>query len=1034
MAKQGIATRLFAICAGVVVALQVGRADERPPIPVVNPDAVPVVGRQRDSAEGVGPRIEHFNKLAKEGGFDVLFIGDSITHCWEDHGKKVWEKKIAPFNAVNFGIGGDTTQTVIWRLDNGNLAGKLNPKVVVLMLGTNNNGDNPEETAAGIGAILERLHVRLPDAKILLFSIFPRQAPDSPKRRANDEVNRIISKYHGYWNIRYIDIASKMTDEKGNLLPGLTWDGLHLAEKGYEVWADVLVPVLNEIVNKNVVKDSAGAERLWDMERSLWEEVGAYRIERPLHPEFGWEGPRATVFEPGSGKGGCNISNERLESSLWGLPDRLVFSFGKTDVFNRAKLSHDRGKRPVGQLLVMAEDFSGAAQPSVSTELRNGENTLHLEKGAATADVGVVLSDCESNVLALKMSCAHLSKPILFRLYRHNDTMGDMVSPQAGCGAGYFWIRQQFTAENTFPEGFDYVLMAKVAGVKSEIEAVDGQPNLGAPVPFRDKEWKGSAATARIDPAVASNLVVYITVVTRAESGDPMNEAKKRLAEAERRGYAELLGDKEKWCKELFVRREQGRIFTGNFGDVKDVVLPFIYQGSFQSRHIYNSNPDPRRYESDAGYGILEIDRAAWCGLQCFNEELYTGDFVVGRDEAVIPYYVNLFNMYRPVFEGYAKDRGFDGLLVLRGYVPPVKMEKYWSPDAPANSRDACDWATLVWSFKNVWDAFDYGGYSPDYLRETVYPSLRGIADFFASLVKPGEDGCYHIEQSQIREEDMGRDAVDCIAAAKWAFKRAIEASELLDVDEARRKVWAERLEKMAPYYIIKNGQGEEVIASLVKNGTPVVAGHGTTHFVVNVADEINLDSSEREKVLAVRSNLFQYEQPMNRQVEFLLGREPDKLCGSSVFAHPAWLIHYAQESGTGDYSRMLPLETKAQKTIACWLEPERLCNSRSGTIHFFPCVPRDFDVAFRDFQARGGFLVSAELRGGAVTFVRIKARRDGKCRVMNPWPGRELKVSEAGGQEDVSVVKEKGSERYSFGVVAGREYELTIAPGKAGE
>ena len=121
-------------------------------------------------------------------------------------------------------------------------------------------------------------------------------------------------------------------------------------------------------------------------------------------------------------------------------------------------------------------------------------------------------------------------------------------------------------------------------------------------------------------------------------------------------------------------------------------------------------------------------------------------------------------------------------------------------------------------------------------------------------------------------------------------------------------------------------------------------------------------------------------------------------------------------------------LDTPLKKAVACWFEPERLCNSRSGTIYLFPCVPSQFDVAFRDMQARGGFLVSAELRGGQVAYASIKARRTDECRVMNPWPGKELRVYELPSKKQIQATKDKDGERYRFSAVAGREYELSAS------
>lgn len=796
--------------------------------------------------------------------------------------------------------------------------------------------------------------------------------------------------------------------------------------------------------------------RLWEREHSLWEEAQRYRLARPLSPVFGWEGPSGGAFgkeysrqpgwkftegidlaKPGAPVApagpnftgplgeGVNIGNERVFSSFWGTPDRLVLSIGKTDVYNRAAMSCTSSMKPVGQLLVLAGEFAGAPQPEVGTTVHDGVHRLALEHGAAATELQLLLTPKETNVFAVKASFSNMTRPPAVRLFRHADTLGELPPPESGHDGEFFWIHQTFAAEKTFPQGFDYYLVAKVSGASAAMQTATMQPGLGAPVPFRADDAPGSAATATLAPAQKLDVVVYATVVTRAESDNPLAEAKRRLKDAEKDGFDALVSRNEQRYRELYDRREHGRIFTGNFEDARDVALPFIFQSGYLSRHVYHSNPDPTRYEGDGNYNVMECDEVFWSGLQCFNEELFTGDYVAGRDETVANYYVKLFNFWRPAWEAHARSEGMPGMYILRGYVPPVKDDVYSSPDPYA--MDGCDWATMIWAFKCVWDAYDYGGHSENFLRDSVYPCLQGIADFFAAKVTLGDDGCYHIEPSQVREHAIGRDAIDCVGAIKWALKTAIAAAEQLGVDADRREIWRDRLDRMKPYYIMADQDGQPVFASIVKAGEPVGCG-GQAEFIVNLADEINLESPPELRRIAQRSNRSGYAgSPLSRLVDCLLGENPDKLCMGSnpmwiwMFAHPAWMIYYAQKSGHGEFARDLALRTRPQKAIACWLEPERLLNSRSGTIFFFPCVPGDFDVAFRDFQARGGFLVSAEYRGGIVTYAEITARRDGICSFMNPWPGRPVRVLEQPGNTPVNVTQT--GEKYRFAARAGCTY-----------
>src|SRR5690349_10197935 len=135
-------------------------------------------------------RHEGFVQEARQGGIDLLFLGDSITDFWRSRGSNVWNQYYAPRHAANFGISGDRTQHVLWRMDHGELEG-IKPRVVVLMIGTNNTGkergsnqirNTVPETIAGVQAVVRELREKLPGSKILLLGIFPRGTLDDPQR------------------------------------------------------------------------------------------------------------------------------------------------------------------------------------------------------------------------------------------------------------------------------------------------------------------------------------------------------------------------------------------------------------------------------------------------------------------------------------------------------------------------------------------------------------------------------------------------------------------------------------------------------------------------------------------------------------------------------------------------------------------------------------------------------------------------------------------------------------------------------------
>ena len=190
-----------------------------------------------------------FNERIKKGKVDLLFIGDSITQGWEGDGKNVWEEFYGKRNAVNLGIGGDRTQHVLWRLDNGNLEG-VQPKAVVLMIGTNNAGANTsEEIAAGVAAIVVKLRKKLPDTKVLVLAIFPRGADKNDGgRKVNEGANAIIAKLADDKNVFFLDIGPKFLKEDGSLSKEVMPDLLHLNDKSYRIWAESIEPTLKKLL------------------------------------------------------------------------------------------------------------------------------------------------------------------------------------------------------------------------------------------------------------------------------------------------------------------------------------------------------------------------------------------------------------------------------------------------------------------------------------------------------------------------------------------------------------------------------------------------------------------------------------------------------------------------------------------------------------------------------------------------------------------------------------------------------------------
>jgi beta-glucosidase len=185
------------------------------------------------------------------GKCDIVFIGDSITERWETSGSNVWKEFYGGRKCLNFGVGGDRTEHVLWRFEQGQLDG-LKPKVAVVMIGTNNSGDrggNTEgEILEGVTAIIQQIRTRLPETKIILMGIFPRGKTFSPQRGRILQVNQALEKFDDGKMIFYLDIGSKLIEADGGISPAMMHDYLHPEKPGYEIWAQAMEPKLKELL------------------------------------------------------------------------------------------------------------------------------------------------------------------------------------------------------------------------------------------------------------------------------------------------------------------------------------------------------------------------------------------------------------------------------------------------------------------------------------------------------------------------------------------------------------------------------------------------------------------------------------------------------------------------------------------------------------------------------------------------------------------------------------------------------------------
>jgi len=192
-------------------------------------------------------RAKSISQAVKSRGYSILFFGDSLTEGWDT---AVWEKSLASRGVLNAGVSGDRTDNLLWRLQNGNLAGSP-PRAAVLLIGTNDlaYGRSPEITADGIRGNLEELRRRLPQARILLLGLLPREeSPDAPLRLEVAQVNRLIRDCADDQHIFYAEIGDVLLDSDGRLTAAISPDRLHLTAQGYSRLASRLDPEFDRVL------------------------------------------------------------------------------------------------------------------------------------------------------------------------------------------------------------------------------------------------------------------------------------------------------------------------------------------------------------------------------------------------------------------------------------------------------------------------------------------------------------------------------------------------------------------------------------------------------------------------------------------------------------------------------------------------------------------------------------------------------------------------------------------------------------------
>ena len=219
--------------------------------PVIAPEPVqPATTRPVSRESGAFARQNLVLERANTSHAQVVLIGDSITEGWEGAPDQL-QSLVGLRSAANLGVGGDRTQHVLWRLQQAPLM-SVNPKVIVLMIGTNNiYDDSADDIVAGIRAITALLNQQCPNAEILVLDIPPRGDPMDSARAKIAQINAELAQGEWPGHARFVRVGNQFLGADGALDRADLPDLLHFSQKGYAMWAAAIKPELDASLAAN---------------------------------------------------------------------------------------------------------------------------------------------------------------------------------------------------------------------------------------------------------------------------------------------------------------------------------------------------------------------------------------------------------------------------------------------------------------------------------------------------------------------------------------------------------------------------------------------------------------------------------------------------------------------------------------------------------------------------------------------------------------------------------------------------------------
>ena len=741
------------------------------------------------------------------------------------------------------------------------------------------------------------------------------------------------------------------------------------------------------------------------------------------------------------------LYNGDTEISFWNRPAAFTFSLAKNDVWDRRYFgdskrvitladvrrvcfegeigrSSDLGlpnapqalysaydfpcPKPVGQIVVRCPGLVGVGDYEAGVA-EDGSVVARAEKGAAQAVLWSHLHRTR-NLLVVQGRYTGTGSAVSVELYRHRDTTpvgtsivglvhhggrtgydystdapanGPLPAPEAGADGRFFWIRQAFPAEKTFPGGFECVLMAVLVGADAAIEVRNGASDGGERAtihPILDDVHKrlagwlkqkrmavervnnaasGCSATATITTPDPSFALVAATVTTR-DHPRPLQRARELLDSAVGVGAGGLLTESRSASAESLRTWHEGRVMH------------------------YNAT------------SCTYADSTPWHGDYHFNEGHFLPTIVQGKGVDLEPRFA--------MFEGMlpALHRNAEEVYGCRGIFFPL-VHYPIKHDRVVYANVTWEWGieNTAFMLQPYWQRFQYEQ-DAGFLRDRAYPMMRRAALFYEDYVTLGDDGAYHVVPTVSQEHwgftpgfRLNRDSVGALSFTKYHLRACAEAAEALGVDEEARARWLHIADHLAPYPTLATEAGP--VFCDVRDAARLLNYNITANLIMVLwAEDISLDSPPELLEMA------------RRTYGAIPGREHSPRPG---------------------YLRRIRLYLGMLETP--WLCAQGRVLSWPGRIHLYAGVPFGSRVndSFSGHLAVGGFEVSASHVQTDVQRVRITSRVGKRCRVKNPWNSPDVLVMDWGSKRLVEHGLRAGT--IEFDTEPGRTYAL-VPPAEA--